>query len=223
MEFFLDTADIDDILFYKEMNLVDGVTTNPAILSKGKDDPITQIKRIAEIVSGPISIEVTKEIPEEMIGQAERLADLAENVLIKLPADRKGYLAAEALKKKGIKVNVTLIFHPTQALPFIRLGCEYISLFIGRVEDFGLSNMKMVGETRQTIDRLGSTSKVLAASMRHPEYILEAINQGADALTVPPSAWEKVYSNPMFTMAEGEFMDSWRSLPENIRSEYEKF
>ncbi|MBF0481741.1 MAG: fructose-6-phosphate aldolase [Desulfovibrionaceae bacterium] len=221
MEFFLDTADLAEIEHWQALGLVDGVTTNPALLGQGGMDPIRRIKDIAAVVGGPISVEVTLDDPAAMIEQAVKLNALGDNILIKIPADRKGFLCAKELKKKGIRVNVTLVFHASQAVPFIKLGSEYISLFVARVEDFGLDNIPMIAQARRIVDNMGSASKILAASIRNPKYLVEAIEAPADALTVPPSTWEKVYNNPMFFLGEREFMQSWCKLSPELRQEYE--
>jgi len=221
MEFFLDTASIADIKHYQELGLVDGVTTNPALLSKEGGDSIEQIKRIISIVSGPVSTEVTYIEPEKMIEHARKLAGLAENIVIKVPASVAGLTAANQLKKDGIKMNVTLIFHASQAVPFIQLGVDYVSSFVGRVEDFGLDNRKLVCDIAQAIDKMDSPTKQIAASMRNPDYLVEAICSGAEVLTVPPSCWEKVYHNPLFMLGESEFLQSWKKLPEAARKTYE--
>ncbi len=221
MEFFLDTASIADIECYQKLGLVDGVTTNPALLSKEGGDPIEQIKRIVSIVSGPVSAEVTYTEPEKMIEHGRKLAGLAENIVIKVPASVAGLTAANQLKKDGIKMNVTLIFHASQAVPFIHLGVDYVSSFVGRVEDFGLDNRKLVSDVTQAIDMMDSPTKQIAASIRNPDYLIEAICSGAEVLTVPPSCWEKTYHNPLFMLGESEFLQSWKELPEAARSTYE--
>ncbi|MBF0506853.1 MAG: fructose-6-phosphate aldolase [Nitrospirae bacterium] len=223
MEFFLDTASLEDIKLYKTLGLVDGVTTNPALLAKEGQDPLEQVRKIASMVSGPISVEVTYTESDKMVKHAIRISKLADNVVIKIPASTAGLAAACVLKEKGIKLNVTLIFHPSQAIPFIKLGADYVSLFVGRVEDFGLSNKDAIGQIRESIDMMQSPTKLLAASIRNPEYLLEAVNAGSDALTVPPSCWEKVYNNPIFQLGEKEFLESWNQLPAALRKNYETY
>jgi transaldolase len=222
VQFFLDTASIEEIKHWNQYDLVNGVTTNPALLSAEGVDPISRIKEIAEIVDGSISVEVTYKDPEKMIEQAKRLNKISNNLLIKVPASLEGYLLAKELKKLNIKTNVTLIFHPSQAIPFIKLNCEYISLFVGRVEDFGLDNTRIINESRKCIDIMNSETKLLSASIRNPTYLIDAIKSGSDAITVPPSTWKKVYNNPMFLLGENEFLSAWENLPEHLRKIYEK-
>ena len=221
MQFFLDTASIADIERYQKLGLVDGVTTNPALLSAEGGDPIEQIKKIVSIVSGPVSAEVTYTEPQKMIEHARKLASLAENIIIKVPASVAGLAVANQLKKDGIGMNVTLIFHSSQAVPFIHLGVDYVSSFVGRVEDFGLDNRKLVSDITQAIDMMDSPTKQIAASIRNPDYLIGAICSGAEVLTVPPSCWEKTYHNPLFMLGESEFLQSWKQLPEAARKTYE--
>ncbi len=221
MEFFLDTASIDEINRYKELGLVDGVTTNPQLLSKEGRDPLEQVREIAAIVSGPISVEVTHTDPQRMVEQARGLARVAENTVIKVPASMVGLTVARRLKEEGIKTNITLVFHPSQAVPFIRMGAEFISLFVGRVEDFGLDNREHIRRIRSMIDEMKSPTRLLAASIRNPDYLVAAVTDGAHAVTMPPVCWEKVYNNPLFNQAELEFLESWRKLPPRVREGYE--
>ncbi len=223
MEFFLDTASIKDIEHYMQLGLVDGVTTNPALLAKEGRDPLKQVKEITSIVSGPVSVEVTYTEPEKMIKHAGKLSSIAENVVIKVPGSMAGLAVARQLKKDGIKTNITLIFHATQALPFIGLGADYVSVFIGRVEDFGLNNVKLIGDTAKAIAQMGSSTKLISASMRNPIYLLDAVLGGSDVITVPPSCWEKVYMNPLFELGEKQFLESWKKLPAEVRKKYEAF
>ncbi|HHD11833.1 MAG TPA: fructose-6-phosphate aldolase [Deltaproteobacteria bacterium] len=221
MEFFLDTASIEEISRYKELGLVDGVTTNPQLLSKEGKDPLEQVKEIASIVSGPISVEVTNTEPQRMVEQARGLASIAENIVIKVPASVQGISVAGRLKAEGIKTNITLVFHPSQAAPFIKMGVEFISLFVGRVEDFGLDNTGHIRKIRSMIDEMKSPTRLLAASIRNPDYLVASITDGAHAVTVPPACWEKVYNNPMFNQGEREFLESWQKLPPVVREKYE--
>lgn len=222
MQYFIDTASLGDIKFWKEKGLVEGVTTNPALLAVEGVDPIERIKEITSVVDGPISVEVTCKEPSKIVKHAERLSAIHPNIVIKISASLEGLDAAKVLKKRNIKMNVTLIFHPTQAIPFIRLGVDYVSLFIGRVEDFGLSNYAAIKQIKRIIDVEKSTTKLISASIRNPSYLFAAIDAESDVITVPPSCWEKVFNNPLFKLGEQEFFESWKSLPEDLRKNYEK-
>lgn len=222
MKFFIDTASIDDIKNYKRLGLADGVTTNPALLAKEGQDPLEQIKKIADIISGPISAEVTYTEPEKMIKHAQKLSKIAKNIIIKVPASIPGLKTAHELKKLGIKMNVTLIFHPSQAIPFIQLGVDYVSLFVGRVEDFGLNNRPAIWDIKTCIEKMKSPTQLISASIRNADYLLEAVKAGSDVLTVPPSCWKLVFNNPLFNLGEKEFLDCWKCLPEATRKRYEE-
>ncbi len=222
MEYFIDTANLDQIKYWQEHSLVDGVTTNPALLAKEGCDPIEQITKIAKLVTeGPISAEITLTDPKDMIAQGIKLSKIAENIIIKIPAGKNGIPVAKALIDKGIGVNITLVFHATQAMPYIKLGSDYISVFVGRVEDFGFNNIQGVSDTRDIIDASGSKSKVLAASIRSPIQLMECVSAGSHALTVPPGTWEKVFNNPMYHSGDESFMKSWQSLPKKVRAAYD--
>ncbi len=221
MEFFLDTASIEEIKHYQALGLVDGVTTNPTLLAKEGRDPINQIKEITALVSGPVSAEITYSEPEKMIKQARKLSELAGNIVIKVPASISGIQVARRLKKYGIKMNITLNFHSTQTIPFIKMGIDYVSIFIGRVEDFGLCNKEAIQSIKSAIAQMNSTTKLISASIRNPGYLIEAVTAGSDVVTVPPSCWEKVYNNPLFYLGEKEFLEDWKQLPTKMRKIYE--
>jgi len=223
MQFFIDTASLDEIKYYKSLGLADGVTTNPALLSKEGKDPLEQIKSIAAIIPGPISAEVTYTDPDKMVEHAKKLSKIANNIIIKIPASIPGLIAAVQLKKLGIKMNATLIFHPSQAIPFIKLGVDYVSLFVGRTEDFGIDNKESIWQLKESINKMGSATKLIAASIRNPDYLMAAITAGSDVLTVPSSCWKNVFNNPMFQLGEKEFLDSWKVLPEAVRKRYEEY
>lgn len=220
-EMFLDTASIKEIDYWKQFDLVQGVTTNPALLAIEGVDPIERIKEIGSIIDGPISVEVTYTDPDKMVEHARALSDLLPNIIIKIPASLDGLKASKLLKCYDVKLNVTLIFHPTQAIPFIRSGVDYVSLFIGRVEDFGLSNYSAIKQIKRIITVEKSKTKLISASIRNPSYLFAAIDAESDVITVPPSTWEKVFNNPMFKLGEQEFLASWQSLSFDLRKTYE--
>ncbi|MCH2597458.1 MAG: hypothetical protein MKZ95_16920 [Pirellulales bacterium] len=221
MEFFLDTASIDQIKRYQDLGLVDGVTTNPALLSMEGRNPLDQLQEITSLVSGPVSAEVVETEPDKIVSHAKKLAQIAKNIVVKIPASRAGLEAANQLQPAGIPLLVTLNFHATQAVPFIKLGVDYVAIFIGRTEDFAIDNKPLSWDTRKAIDQMDSPTRLMAASIRNPDYLIDAIRAGSHVITVPPVCWEKVYKNPIFEMAEREFLESWRKLPAELRAEYE--
>ena len=222
MQFFLDTASLADIQRFQSLGLVDGVTTNPALLAKEGQDPLVQLREITSIVSGPVSAEVVETDPERIVRHAAKLAQVADNIVVKIPASMAGLAAAPSLVAQGIKLIVTLNFHATQAVPFIKLGVDYVAVFIGRSEDFGIDNKQVCWDTRAAIDNLASPTQLMAASIRNPDYLIDAIHASSDVITVGPACWDKVYNNPLFELAEREFLESWRQLPAALRAEYEQ-
>ena len=222
MEFFLDTASIDKIRHWAQFGLVDGVTTNPVLLASEGTDPISRIKEIAQAIKGPVSAQVTLESKEEMLKQALKLSNIAENVVVKIPASLSGYYVAEKLAKQSLPVNITIIFHPTQALPFIKLGCDYISLFVAVTEDSGIDNTPNIANLINLIELSPSLKpKLISASIRTPGHLMAALNSGSHIVTVPPVCWENVFANPLYLTTYKNFMNKWSTLPSNLRKQYE--
>jgi transaldolase len=221
MLFFLDTASIEQIKIWKEKGLVDGITTNPTLLSKEGLEPVDQLKAICKIVKGPVSAQVTETKAEKMIKQASQLKKISKNIIIKLPSTVEGLLAAKVLTKKKIKTNITLGFDPSQIIAFARLNVTYFSLIVGKTEDWGFSNVISVSETKKIINNLNSKTKLLVASIRNTTHLKESVINGADVLTVPPSTWAEVYKNKYTLIGENDFQKNWISLPKGLRKKYE--
>lgn len=222
MQFFLDTASLDAIRRWQAFGLVDGCTTNPSLLAKEGGDPLRQLAEVAELVAGPVSAQVTCDDAAGMVRQGRALSEVAPNVVVKVPATQAGYAAARELTAARCRVNVTLAFQPAQALPFARIPVAYVSLIVGRVEDFGHSSLQEVQTARALFDRLGTPTKLLVASLRNPTQLNASIAGGADVVTVPPSTWDLVYQNPHTLQGERDFAAAWRSLPESARRSYEE-
>ena len=222
LEFFLDTASLDEIRRWQAFGLVEGVTTNPALLAKEGGDPLDQLVRVADAVAGPVSAQVTSTEAAEMIPQGRALARLAPNIVVKVPATLEGYRAAEALTGDGIPCNITLAFDPAQGIPFARLGVAYLSLILGRVEDFGEQHATAVGQCRRMLDALGSPTRLLVASLRNPHHLEAAIGGGADVVTVPPATWTNVHANPLTLQGERDFHAAWKTLDATSRASYER-
>lgn len=222
MQFFLDTASLDAIRRWQAFGLVDGCTTNPALLAKEGGDPLRQLEEVAELVAGPVSAQVTCDDAPGMTRQGRALAEVAPNIVVKVPATQPGFAAARELSGAGCKVNVTLAFQPSQALPFARIPVAYVSLILGRVEDFGHSSVHEVEIARALFDRLKTPTKLLVASLRNPTQLNAAVAGGADVVTVPPSTWELVYANPHSLQGERDFAAAWHGLPESARRAYEQ-
>jgi transaldolase len=222
MQFFIDTASLDAIRHWQTLGLVDGATTNPALLAKEGGDPLEQLRQVCELVGGPVSAQVTHTASAGMIAQGRALSQVAPNVVVKLPATEDGLLAARELTGEGIDCNITLTFQPAQAIPFLRIPVAYVSLIVGRVEDFGLTSLEAIHQTRAMFDEIGSPTKLLVASFRNPTQVAEAVMGSADVLTVPPSTWELIFQNPLTSQGAADFASAWSALPPEARASYEE-
>ena len=221
MKFFLDTANLDDIKFWKKYNLVDGVTTNPTLLSKEKLSPTKQIEKISKIISGPVSVQVTKNTPEEIVNQAYKFLKIRKNIIIKVPANRAGYIASMKLKSKKIKLNVTLGFDSSQFAIFARLNVDYFSMILGKTEDWGFKNLESVQKAIQIKKNYKLKTKILVASIRSAEHFSQSLHSGADVLTVPPSTWEKIFRNKYSELGLLNFKKDWNKINKRLKKNYE--
>lgn len=222
MKFFLDTASLTEIEKWQQFGLVEGVTTNPALLASEGHAPLEQLKEVARVVAGPVSAQVTYDTHEKMIVQGRALSRLAENIVVKFSNTVEGYLAAKDLVAEGRRCNITLTFDPVQAIPFCRLPATFVSLIIGRVEDFGLRSIELVQQLRDTLDLLGSPTQLLVASIRNSHHLMAALRGKADIVTVPPTTWTNIYNNPLTLAGELDFFRAWKTLPEALRKNYEQ-
>ena len=214
MEFFLDTADVDEIREIAAWGILDGVTTNPSLIKKSGRDFKQVVGEIASICDGPISAEVTALDTAGMIEQALVLkAELPENVIIKIPCTPEGLAATKALTEKGIKTNVTLIFSSSQALMAAKAGATYVSPFIGRIDDTGHEGMNLIAEIMATWDNYPEiTTKVLAASIRHPTHVLQCIQLGAHTATMPAKIFRQLMKHPLTDKGIDGFMKDWADV-----------
>ena len=222
IKFFLDTASTKDILEWSKLNLVNGVTTNPILLGKENLDPIKVLKSICKIVKGPVSAQVTEKKFEKMISQGLNLAKIHKNIIIKVPCNHEGLKAAKILKKKKIKINVTLGFNSAQIVAFANLNVDYFSLILGKTEDWGFSNINSIKACKNIIKSMKSDTKLLVASIRNEEHLEKAIVNGADVITVPPSTWDLIYKNKYSEMGLQSFFESWTKVKEVYIKNYEK-
>ena len=212
MKFFVDTANIDEISELSEMGVVDGVTTNPSLIYKSGRDFKEVIKEIARIVSGPISAEVTSLDKNEMIDQGLELSKIANNIVIKVPLTEHGLIACKNLRKKSIKVNVTLCFSSSQALIAAKMGATYISPFIGRLDDISNEGLSLIEEIITIYsnypDRLNT--EVLVASIRSPLQVVQVAQMGADVATIPPKIIKQMIKHPLTDIGLNSFMEDWK-------------
>jgi transaldolase len=209
MKLFLDTGSLKDIEAFVPLGIVDGVTTNPSLMAKESGDPRQIIKRICDLVKGPVSAEVLATTAEGMIREGRELAALDEHVVIKLPFGKEGLKACGALAAEKIRVNMTLIFSPTQALLAAKVGAAYVSPFIGRLDDIATEGMNLIEEIVEIFQNYGFTTEVLVASVRHPVHVVQAARLGADVCTCPPSVVESMFKHPLTDIGLERFLKDW--------------
>lgn len=209
MQIFLDTANIEEIKKGVEWGVVDGVTTNPTLISKEGKPFEETIKKICEIVQGPVSAEVVSLDSEGMIKEARELAKIDENVVIKIPMTPEGIKAVKVLSTEGIKTNVTLIFSANQALLAAKAGATYVSPFVGRMDDLANDGLNIVEDILGIFANYDFKTEVIVASIRHPMHVLNAALMGADIVTVPFSVLEKMFKHPMTDLGIERFMKDW--------------
>ena len=211
MKIFLDTADVSEIRRAAEAGLIDGVTTNPSLMAKvaGDRDPKELFMEICEAVDGPISAEVVAVDADGMIEEGKRLAALHENIVVKLPLTEDGLRACRVLTNDGIKTNVTLCFSSPQALLAAKAGATYVSPFIGRLDDIGHDGMDLIAEIRQVYDNYGIMTEILAASIRHPQHVVQALMIGADCGTLPSKVLYQLLKHPLTDKGLESFLADW--------------
>jgi transaldolase len=214
MKFFLDTADLSDIRWASQAGLIDGVTTNPTLLSKhaGDVDPQNVLQEICSLVDGPVSAEVVAVDAEGMYSEGRELAKLADNIVVKIPMLEDGMVATRKLVADGINVNVTLAFSSVQCMLAAKAGATFVSPFLGRLDDIGHDSMEIVRETRQIYDNYGMETEILAASIRHPRHVAEAALVGADVATMPTAVLKKMLLHPLTDRGLDQFLNDWSKL-----------
>lgn len=212
MKIFLDTANLDSIKKYSEMGIVDGITTNPTLLSKEKGNPIQTMKEIVKYINGPVSLEIVASTFDEMMDEGLKLAKYGKNVVVKVPMTMDGLKVVKALSSKDIKTNVTLIFSANQALLAAKAGATYVSPFIGRLDDIGSEGLNLVSEIVQIFASYDISTQVLVASVRHPLHVIESAKMGADVVTLPPDILDKMIRHPLTDKGLDLFLNDWKKL-----------
>jgi len=216
MQIFLDTVDSDSLALWEKRGIIDGVTTNPSLVSHAlvgheKKDPTQLIKTIATIMNNkPVSVEVTEQDPELVYKQAFAIAALAKNIVVKIPADVRYYSVIKQLLAEGILINVTLVFTLPQALMMCKLGVTYISPFVGRLEDIAGDGTSLLYSLRSMIDHYHFSTKILAASLRTVDHVCSAIDAGADVATLSVSLLEKALQHPLTQSGMVQFLADWQ-------------
>ena len=216
MQFFLDGSDIEKIKKFSDLGLIDGVTTNPSIILKSGKNMIEVISELASIVSGSISAEVSALDSEKMVEEGIKLSQIAENVTVKLPITWDGLEACNTLSKKGISVNMTLCFSASQALLAAKSGAEYVSPFIGRLDDLNLDGADLISDIKLIYSNYNFSTKVLAASIRTINHVKQCALLGADVATIPIDIFEKLVKHPLTDSGLSQFTADWEKTGQSI-------
>ena len=212
MQFFLDSANMNEITQAWSMGVIAGVTTNPSLVAKEGKDFHQLLKELVQVVDGPISAEVIALDKEGMLKEARELAAMHPNIVVKIPMTEEGLKAVKALSAEGIKTNVTLIFSAVQALLAARAGATYVSPFLGRLDDIGENGLLLVDEICDIFGVHGLDTKVIAASVRHPVHVTEAAKLGADYATVPFNVLRQLFRHPLTEAGIERFLADWKKL-----------
>ena len=218
MKIFLDTANLEAIRKFNDMGLLDGITTNPSLLSKEGGNPKDVMEEIAKIIKGDVSLEVVSTDYSGMIEEGKRLREYGKNVVVKVPMTPDGLKACKSFSSQGIPVNVTLVFSPNQALLAAKSGAKYVSPFIGRLDDIGQDGMSLIQDIKKIFDNYKDDfqTQILVASIRHPMHVIDAAKIGADVVTLPPSVLDKMLQHPLTDIGLENFLSDWKKLNTGI-------
>jgi len=212
MKLFIDTANLDQIKEAQSWGLLDGVTTNPTLLSREKGNFRDILHSICEIVDGPVSGEVVSLDSEGMVKEAKDIATIHKNIVVKIPMTLEGLKAIKILSKKEIRTNTTLVFSPLQALLAAKAGTTFVSPFVGRLDDIHNIGMDVVGQIVTIYENYGFNSEVIVASIRNPLHIVEAAMMGADICTIPFAVMEKMAKHPLTDRGIERFLEDWKKV-----------
>jgi transaldolase len=209
MKLFVDTGSIKEIETIAALGILDGVTTNPSLLAKESGDVRQNLKKICDIVKGPVSGEVTATDCPGMMREGHDIASIDAHMVVKVPMTREGIKACKALSGEGIRVNVTLCFSAAQALLAAKAGATFVSPFVGRLDDIATNGMALIGEIVEIYDNYQFPTEVLVASCRHPIHVVEAARLGADIATCPPAVIEALFNHPLTAIGLEKFLKDW--------------
>ncbi|MGH9410469.1 MAG: fructose-6-phosphate aldolase [Vicinamibacterales bacterium] len=209
MKLFIDSGNLKDIAALVPLGIIDGITTNPTLLSKEPGDYHENLKKICQLVKGPTSAEVVETEAEAMIRQGRDLSKIDPWIVVKVPLTRDGIKACKALSSEGIKVNVTLCFSPAQALLAAKVGATYISPFVGRLDDVATPGMELVRDIVEIYENYSFKTEILVASTRGPMHIVEAARMGADICTCPPAIIDALFNHPLTDVGLKKFLADW--------------
>ena len=211
MKLFVDTGSIKDIEAMVALGIIDGVTTNPSLLAKEPGDFRQNLKKICDIVKGPVSGEVTATDLAGMLREGHDIAALDPHMVVKVPMTKAGIQTCKALPGEGIRVNVTLVFSAAQALLAAKAGATFVSPFVGRLDDVGTNGMELIREIVEIYNNYNFVTEVLVASCRHPMHIVEAAKMGADICTAPPPVIEQLFNHPLTNIGLEKFLKDWET------------
>ena len=212
MKFFIDTANIEEIKKAIELGMVDGVTTNPSLVAKEGREFKGLVREICDLVEGPVSAEVVSLDAEGMVRESRELAEIADNIVIKVPLIEEGLKATKILAGEGIKTNVTLCFSPLQALMAAKAGAAYISPFVGRLDDISHIGMELVEQIITIYNAYGFETEVIVASIRNPVHVLDSALMGADIATIPFKVIQQLIKHPLTDIGLENFLADWKKL-----------
>ena len=213
MQFFLDTGNVEEIRQALEWGLLDGVTTNPSLIAKTGRPFLEVAKEILRLVDGPVSLETVSRDAKGMVKEGKILAELGDNVVVKIPMTPEGMIAVQELESEGIPVNVTLVFSPTQALIAAKAGATFVSPFVGRLDDVSKDGMKLIRDIKTIFDNYEFDTQIIVASVRHPMHVLEAALIGADICTMPFDVMKKLFQHPLTEKGIELFLKDWEKVP----------
>ncbi len=217
MKIFLDTANIEEIKKYAKIGIIDGVTTNPALIARERESFKGVIEEICSLVDGPISVEVISKESEGMIREARELSKIHRNIVIKIPSTWEGIRATKILSRENIKTNVTIIYKANQALLAAKAGATYVSPFIGRLDTTSTSGIELIREIATIYGNYGFETQILAASMRNEIYVKMAALSGAHVATIPPEVLDQMMRSELTELGLEGFLNEWRKLPKEKR------
>jgi transaldolase len=209
MKIFIDTGHLKDIEALVPIGIIDGITTNPSLLAKEQGDYRENLKKICDMVQGPVSAEVTEQTWEPMVRQGRDLASIDEHIVVKVPLTRDGIRACKTLSGEGIRVNVTLCFSASQALLAAKVGATYISPFVGRLDDISTHGMERIRDLGELYENYDFHTEVLVASVRNPMHVVEAARLGADICTCPPAVIDSLFNHPLTDNGLKKFLADW--------------
>jgi transaldolase len=212
MKIFLDTANLESIRKFNDMGLLDGITTNPSLMSKEGGNPKDGMAEITKIIKGDVSLEVLSTEYSGMLDEGRNLRNYGDNVVVKVPMTPDGLKACKALTAEGIPVNVTLIFSSNQAVLAAKAGAKYVSPFIGRLDDIGQDGMQLIKEIKTIFSNYNFGTQILVASIRHPLHVVDAAKIGADVVTLPPAVLDKMLKHPLTDIGLKNFLADWEKL-----------